>query len=42
MSGVFKMMCDTLGISQIRTFPYHPQSDGGGTLVLRVAVHQKY
>ena len=27
MSGV-KKICDTLGISQIRTSPYHPQSDG--------------
>ena len=28
MSGVFKTICDTLGISQIRTSLYHPQSDG--------------
>ena len=28
MPGVFKKICDTLGISQIRISPYHPQSDG--------------
>ena len=28
MSGVFKKICDTLGISQICTSQYHPQSDG--------------
>ena len=28
MSGVFKKVCHTLGISKIRTSPYHPQSDG--------------